>query len=55
MKKNSSLASAFDESIQIKTQFKRVDGKLKIVRCKVITNEIKQAKKQLFPISKERK
>jgi len=53
--KTSSLTDAFDESVQIKTQFIRKDGKLKMVRRKTRTPEFLPPKKQLFPISKERK
>jgi len=52
--KSTALDNVFDEAIQVKTQFVRQDGKLKMVRRKVKNQEIKPAKKQLFPISKER-
>lgn len=54
-KKNNALDDAFDESIQIKTQFVRKEGKLKMVRRKVRATEMTPPKKQLFPISKVRK
>ena len=54
-KTNNALDDAFDESVQIKTQFVRKDGKLKMVRRKVRAVEIAPQKKQLFPISKVRK
>jgi hypothetical protein len=54
-KKNNALDEVFDESVQIKTQFVRKDGKLKILRRKVRAVRIPPVKKQLFPISKERK
>ena len=54
-KQPSALASTFDEAIQLKTQYIRVNGKLKLVKRKVKTQETKPATKQLFPISKERK
>jgi hypothetical protein len=50
-----SLDQAFDEDVQIKTQFSRRDGKLRMVKRKIIPREPEIAKKQLFPISKERK
>lgn len=53
--KNSSLSDAFDESVQFKTQFVRKNGQLKMVRRKTRTPEFAAPKKQLFPISKERK
>ena len=55
MKKNSALTTVFDEAIQLKTQFVRRNGKLRMIRCKVKSQEIKPANKQLFPISKERR
>ena len=53
-KKSTALANAFDEAIQVKTQFIRQNGKLKMVRRKIKAQEIKPVSKQLFPISKER-
>ena len=56
MKNNTSpLTDAFDESVQIKTQFVRKNGRLKMVRRKSRAPEFTPPKKQLFPISKERK
>ena len=55
MKNNTNkLDDLFDENIQYKIQFVRTDGNLKIVRRKIKDQFIKQPKKQLFPISKER-
>jgi len=53
--KQSPLTDAFDESVQIKTQFVRKDGQLKMVRRKTRAPNFAPPKKQLFPISKERK
>ncbi len=53
--KSSTLSDAFDESVQIKIQFIRKDGKLKMVRRKIRNQKFLKPKKQLFPISKERK
>ena len=52
--KTSPLTDAFDESVQIKTQFVRKDGQLKMVRRRAKSPEFAPPKKQLFPISKER-
>lgn len=55
MKNNTNkLDDLFNENIQYKIQFVRTDGNLKIVRRKIKDQFIKQPKKQLFPISKER-
>jgi len=53
--RRTSLDQAFDEAIQTRTQFTRRDGRLRMVRRKVSVREPDVAKKQLFPISKERK
>jgi hypothetical protein len=54
-KKNNALDDAFDESVQIKTQFIRKNGKLKMIRRKVRAPEVLPPKKQLFPINRPRK
>ena len=53
--KTPSLTDAFDESVQIKTQFIRKNGQLKMVRRQIRSTEFARPNKQLFPISKERK
>lgn len=53
--KHTALNDIFDDTVQVKTQFSRRNGKLKMVRRKATTSEREIASKPMFPISKERK
>lgn len=54
--KRSALDNALDENVMTETVFVRRDGKLKMLRRKVVTsNQSSGSERPLFPISKERR
>jgi hypothetical protein len=55
-KKRTTLDEVLDENVLTETVFVRKDGKLKMLRRKVVVgNQSSGSEKPLFPISKERR
>lgn len=55
-KQRSTLDEVLDENVLTETVFVRKDGKLKMLRRKIVTgNQSSGSEKPLFPISKERR